>query len=207
MPESIVQVTEGTGKKLHTWQKVIGANTVEDEVVVLGDQYVASYVALTTGAVSFATALSHPMQIMAGASLKVYIRKVIVYQIGLATAASTGTITLTRLTTAGTGGTAVTPNPFESADGASGATAMTLPTVLGTLGVSMAIGQAYFHQTLPTFASGAEPMKIFERDFDRLRNKALVIPAGAANGIAVRLVNGISPATGLVEVHFTESAF
>ena len=78
MAESIVQVTEGSGKKLHTFNRTIGANSVEDEVVLLGENYLASY--MIVAAASAATANSHVLQIMAGASLKVRVRRIEVQQ-------------------------------------------------------------------------------------------------------------------------------
>jgi hypothetical protein len=65
MSESIVQVTEGTGKKLHTNQRTIGANNVEDEYVIPGEYPLATYF-VQANAVSIATAAAHVIQIMAG---------------------------------------------------------------------------------------------------------------------------------------------
>ena len=67
MGESYVNVTEGSGKKLHSWQRTIGANNVEGQVVLAGVPHFASYVSAVQS--STATANSHLVQIMAGASL------------------------------------------------------------------------------------------------------------------------------------------
>ena len=149
MPESVVQVTEGSGKLLHTFQRTIGANSVEDEVVLNGEQYLATY-RIATAQTSVATASSHLLQIMAGATLNVYIRSIRVYQVAMATAAAITVVALFRLTTAGTGGTVMAPQPLDTTDAASGSTSMTLPTVKGTEAANpLDYAEAYWLQTLP----------------------------------------------------------
>lgn len=205
MPESIVQVTEGSGKKLHTFQKTIGANVVEDEVVVLGEAYLADYFVDAAAAISAATANSHLMQIMAGATLNVYIRRIQIWQLGLAATAAIADMGVFRLTTAGTGGTAITPARLDLTDAASGATAMTLPTVKGTEAVAPSWhGSAGFVQTVPT--SGVNPL-LLDLDFSRLRQKSLRIAAGTANGIAVKNITAIAAATVFVHIELMEANF
>ena len=203
MPESLVQVTEGSGKKLHTFQRTIGANSIEDEVTLLGENYLASYTVVA--AASAATGLSHVCQIMAGATLKVRIRRVEVWQTA---ALTTGVITnfqLFRLTTAGTGGGAVTPNPLDTTDAASGATAMTLPTAKGVEGANIAAGYGYAIQTIGA-ATYTNPL-LAAWDFDRPRSKPLIIPAGAANGIAVKNNAAYAGLTVVTMVWLDESNF
>lgn len=201
MAESFVNVTEGSGKKLHSWSRTIGANMVEDELVLHGLSYYASY---TAGGVlvSCATAASHLLQLMAGASLNVYITRIRVYQGGAATTATLGIINIHRLTTAGTGGGAVTPSPLDTSDAASGATAMTLPTVKGTEAAALHLGAHAFMQTTPV--AGGD-LTLFDWDCDRLKVKPWRIPAGVANGIAVKMVSGIAAATAQVNVEFFEA--
>lgn len=206
MPESLVQVTEGTGKKLHTWQKTIGANTVEDEIVILGDQYQATYTVTTGFGIAASTALSHGIQVMAGASLNVYIRRIKVTQVAMATAAVLTDLNLTRLTTAGTGGTVLTTVAFDTTDAASGATAMSLPTVKGTEGTGPWREAVYWLQTMPV-SGGAGTGTVFDFDADRLRSKPIRIPAGTANGLAVKFVTAPAVATCAIEVLFTEANF
>src|SRR5438105_10604816 len=176
MAEQIIQITEGTGKKLHGFDRTIGANLVVDEVVLLGEPYLASYTVLAN-AISGATGAAHVLQIMAGASLKVRIRKIHV-SLQAATAAGFLKIGAKRLTTAGTGGTVVVPDPVDPADAASGATAMTLPTVAGTL------SGGYFW--IPTFnTAAAAPQAGLEEVWTQQPNaKPITIPAGVANGLA-----------------------
>lgn len=204
MAEQIVQVTEGAGKKLHTFERTIGANAVQDEVVLHGEPYLASYVAIG-GSVSVATANSHPLQLMAGSSLNVRVRRIRVWQTGLATTANIYNCELRRLTTAGTGGTVITPNPLDTGDAASGATAMTLPTVKGTEGVLLGWATSYWVQTISASTPTTEPLFVW--DFEFQRTKPLIIAAGTSNGIAVKNIPGIAGAQVVVEVIFNESSF
>lgn len=205
--ESLVQVTEGSGKKLHTWQRTIGANSVEDEYVLIGEQGLAAYGVATGSSVSIATANDHIFQLMAGASLNVFVRRIRVFQTVVATTAALIQFHLLRLSTAGTGGTAITPSPFDSADAASGATFMTLPTVKGTEGVRLGMAAAEVTQTVPTGGSGQAAL-LAEWDFDKLlRTKAVRIPSGAANGICLKNINATAGASVQVEVILTEANY
>ena len=205
MAESIVQVTEGSGKKLHTFQRTIGANNVEDEVVILGEHYLPTYTA-SPGAQSTATAASHLLQVMAGASLNVYIRRITISQLGLATTAAIDELQLFRLTTAGTGGTATTPAPWNTADAASGATAMALPTVKGTEAARILSQGVMFIQTVPTGGPSTAPI-LADWIFDGVHEESLRIAAGTANGIAIKNPTARAAATVLIVVKFVEANF
>ena len=74
MAESFINQTEGSGKKSHTWDRTIGANTIQDEFVLPGEFPYTSYTIFANG-VSIATANDHCLQIMAGASLPVRVRR------------------------------------------------------------------------------------------------------------------------------------
>jgi hypothetical protein len=204
MAESIVQVTEGAGKKLHTFNRTIGANSVEDEVVLNGEPYLATYT-ITTPAVSVATAAAHALQIMAGASLKVRVRRIQMFQIAAATAAVIADFNVLRLTTAGTGGGVVTASPLDPTDAASGATCMTLPTVKGTEGVALDAYNPYLIQTVGASTTMVSPAA--DRMYDLLRTKPIIIAAGAANGICVKVVAGYAAATVRFVVWIDESNF
>jgi hypothetical protein len=206
MAEAFVNVTEGSGKKLHANDRTIGANTVLDEVVILGENYLASYIANSSaGASSTATAASHLLQIMAGASLKVRIRRIEMYQIGPATTAVLMDTRLVRLTTAGTGGTVQTVNVMEPGDAAAGATAMSIPTVKGTEGATMLMSAVYMMQTIGASAQLNEPVLVW--DFDRPRSKPLIIAAGATNGIAIKNVTAVAAGTVYFNVWLDETSF
>ena len=207
MAESFVNMTEGSGKKAHTFQRVIGANTVEDEVVILGEHYLAEYVA-TPAAVSTATAASHLAQLMAGSSLNVYIRSIEIYQLAAVTTAAIDEIDLFRLTTAGTGGTVVTPLPLDTTDAASGATCMTLPTVKGTEAANPIYRiSAQFTQTIATQSGGKQGSLLAFWDFDTLHGKALRIAAGTANGVCIKNITARAAGTVFTVWRFTEANF
>lgn len=204
MAESTILYTPGAGGKIHSFNRTIGANAVEDEVVLLGENYLASYM-VNAIAVSTATANSHLLQIMAGASLKVRIRRIEIWQYAMATTVALMDTRIYRLTTAGTGGTGFTAAPLEAADGAAGAQPMQLPTVKGTEGTLICSGRPYMMQTLGASAQLSSPVLVF--DFDRPRSKPLVIPAGTANGIAIKNVDAVAAGTVVVNVWLDESNF
>jgi hypothetical protein len=204
MAESVVNVTEGAGKKLHTFNRTIGVNSVEDEVVLFGENYLASYT-VDTGNVSTATANSHILQIMAGASLKVRVRRIEVWQYALATAAALMDLRVYRLTTAGTGGTAFAAAPLDTTDAAAGAQPMLLPTVKGTEGILIVTGRPYMMQTIGASNQLSQPIAVW--DFDRPRSKPLIIAAGVANGIAIKNVDAVAAGSIIVNVWLDESNF
>jgi hypothetical protein len=206
---SFVQVTSGVGPKLGTGPLYTeNSNVVQDEKVILGEQYLASYLAtpaFTAGAVTTGTASSHLFQIMSGASLKVRIRRIEIHQVAAATAAVNQQFLLYRLSTAGTGGTVATPAPLDPADAASGATAMALPTVKGTEGTGILTAYGYLIQTIGASTIMPEPIVVW--DFDRPRSKPLIIAAGAANGIAIKNGAAAAGATVQINVWLDEMAF
>lgn len=196
MAEGFINVTEGSGKKLHTFDRTIGANTVHDELVLAGIPYYASYHVVFSG-ISLATAGSHVLQIMAGGSLNVYLMGIVMWQAASATTAAYIEWSIRRLSTAGTGGASTgAPPPLDAADGGSGATAMTLPTVKGTEGSVPWRSASYLVQT--PGAAGAPMLPILEyppRDAARGLYKPIRIPAGTTNGIAFRNDTGHAGAT------------
>lgn len=207
MAESLVAVTQGSGKNLHTFNRTIGTNSVEDEVILNGEQYLATYTVSSQGT-SIATANDHVLQIMAGASLNVYIRRIRVYQLAPATTAALTAMQLIRLTTAGTGGTARTPQAHDSTDAASGATAMTLPTVKGTE-AAVDIDRVTFIpvQTVGAGTTGTQNSLLVDWDFDRLRIKSIRIPSGTTNGLAVKILTATAACTVYVQATFVEANF
>ena len=205
MAETFINVTEGSGKKLHTFDRTIGANSVHDEVVLLGHPYEATYVipVITT---SVATAASHVLQVMAGASLNVYIHSIQLWQIVSATTAGYVEFDLRRITTAGTGGTAVTAVPNDTTDAAAGASGMTLPTVKGTeSGVTLDVMASMFIQTPGVATPAFRP--VYEYVADGKLWKPIRIAAGAANGIAIKNVTAMAGASVAGRVILTEANF
>lgn len=204
MSETFYNATEGSGKKLHTYDKVIGANTVHDEAVVIGEAPLPGFSA-NSPTVSIATANSHVMQLMAGASLNLYVRRIMVYLAGLATTAVNAEFRLFRLTTAGTGGTSTSSPAWDTSLGGGGAAAMTLPTVQGTEGSRMWIGDAQLTQTVS--ATPGKDSLLFDLLFDGAHLPALRVPAGTANGIAFKNVTAVAGATVAINMFWTEATF
>lgn len=197
MAEGFINFTEGSGKKLRTWNRTIGANSTEEQFVIPGEYPTPSYMVYAT-AVSGATAASHTIQLMAGASLNVRVRRIFLHAI----AATVGTVRfeVVRLTTAGTGGTALTVGKMDNGDAAVGATAMTLPTVKGTEG-------AFLWPITVGSAAAAPQSAVNESGWVQHPNsKAIIIPAGTANGIALKC-SGLAATTFDVAMEFTETSF
>lgn len=197
MAESTVGVTVAAtpDKNLHTNSRTIGANTVEDEVTILGEPYLATYSA-TAQNVSLATADSHVIQLMAGASLIVRVHRIVLASVG--GTAGNVRLTLLRLTAAGSGGTVITARPYDTADSASGATAMTLPTTKGTEGVTLGTHVFGF----PDTSSRHEVWEWVAKD----NIKPIYIPAGTANGIAIKN-SAIASVGADIVIEFTEANF
>jgi hypothetical protein len=198
--ESSIAVTQGSGRNVHTNDRTISAVLVQDQFMLPGEFPYATYSVLS-GAVATATANSHLLQIMAGASLNVRIRRITIRQGTPPAAVNANELNIVRLTTAGTGGTAVTPAKADSGDSAAGATAMTLPTAKGTEGVIYKQSPAW----LGTSALPApQPVWLWEQ----LPNtKPIIIPAGTANGIAIKNVGALATATVYIEVEVVETSF
>jgi hypothetical protein len=205
MPSGIVQVTEGSGKKLDTWQRTKGANTVEEQSIVIGEHPLAQYTVSTLTAVSLATANDHLVQIMAGSSNRLRIRRIEVSQMALATTAGINQFALYRLTTAGTGGTSITPQLVDPADSAAGATAMTLPSAKGTEGALLWTGSVVCTQTVS--ATPAMNERLLVLDFDGNRLKPIHVASGTSNGIALKNITARAAATALITVWFDETSW
>lgn len=197
MAESLIAVTEGAGKNTSTWQRTKNSQTVEDQQVVISEPYLAAYTISVTTAISTGTANSHLLQIMAGASNRVLLRRLTVTQIVNAGAATRCVFQLLRLTTAGSGGTAYTPRALDPVDGAAGATAMTLPSSKGTEGNILG--------TWAQLIDGATPavteLPILDIVWADDRTKSPAIAAGTSNGLALKNITAVATAT----VHITAS--
>lgn len=204
MAESIVQVTEGTGKKLHTISYTVGANTVEDEVVLRGPQAWASYSAIG-GTISIGTANDHVLCLNAGASLKVRIVKIHIEQSSNAAAAALASFSVFRTTTAApTGGTAVTPAPFDTSDAASGAAARTLPTAKGTETTELFRIHMPMRQAISTTQTQVDDQWEWQAaDF----SKSIIVPTGTTNGIVIKSNTAVGSAAVDVWFEFVETSF
>jgi hypothetical protein len=196
---SSVQINSAGGTRLATNSYTEGGVTVHDEKTILGEPYTASYV-LGFAAISIATSADHVLQIMAGSSLNVRIRRIRLYQLALAGTASTTPFIIHRLSTAGTGGTAVGARAVDSGDAAAGMTAMTLPTVKGTE------GNFFYRWTMGLYA--AHPIVAPAFEWVQLPNsKPFIIPAGTTNGMAIKVTTGVASATISGWVEADETSF
>jgi predicted secreted protein len=202
--ESIVQVTEGSGKKLHTNSYTVGANTVEDEAVFMGPFPYATYAVVPTTSISVATANDHVLCLNAGASLKVRVHRIRVEQSTNATAVLTGVFQVLRTTTgAPTGGTAYTPASFDTSDAASGAAARALPGVKGTESTVLLQFVLDYRQAL--LATSTQVDDAWE--WTQGTGKPIIIPAGTTNGLVIKTISAIAGATVNAMFEFTETAF
>jgi hypothetical protein len=163
-----------------------------------------SYTCSPAAGISIATANDHTFEVMAGASLNLYIRRIEVYQLVAATTAAFCQFIVYRLTTAGTGGTAQTVTALDNSDSAASATVMTLPTVKGTETFRIWNGTCVVTQTVPV-AGG--PTKLVDIDFDRLKTKANRVPAGTTNGIGLKCITAVAAATVVFNVTWGEANF
>jgi hypothetical protein len=204
MSESSINVTEGSGKRLHAWDRTIGATLVQDQFMLPGEYPLASYETHAIGA-STAVANDHSLQVMAGASNYVRIRRIRVEQLASATTAAICNFQILRLTTAGTGGSVMTPRPWDSGDTAATATSMQVPTAKGTEGVELLRFAIAMRQAVSGTASPADD-PVWE--WAQLPGqKPLIIPAGTANGICVKNTTAVAAATVMVSVEFVETAW
>jgi hypothetical protein len=115
---SSVLVNQGSDVAIRTYGR---SDSTYEWLQSLSEPFTATYTVCPTAAVSTATANSHLLQIMAGASNAVVLRHLLVTQLANAGAATVGQFELRRLTSAGTGGTAVTPGATDPGDAAAGA--------------------------------------------------------------------------------------
>lgn len=194
MAEGFVNVTEGSGKKLHTWNRTISTNDVHDEFVLPGEYVYASYIASFHN-VSIATTNDHLLAIWAGSSLNVRIRRIWLRQFAAAGAANGTAIDVVRTNTTPSGGTAVTLRQHDSADATANCSAATLPGTKGTV----------TGNPLLRFALDALATRPFGSAIDWVQHRAtkpIVIPAGTTNGVALNVVAGVASATltGFVEI-------
>lgn len=200
MADGTLAVTAGSGTYLDMVQRSIGSNTVLQDRTVMGEPAVATYTASTVTAISAATAAAHLFQVMAGASLRVPIRRIQLWQVANAGAATVAQMAIYRLSSAGTGGGVLTPSSLDPADGASGATVMTLPTAKGTEGALLWSGTVTFTNA----AQGAGFGPVLDLSFVDDTVKDMVIAAGTSNGIALKHITGVASVTVIPVVWFGE---
>lgn len=204
MAETFVNVTEGSGKKLHGWDLVAGGNTVVDEFVIPGEYPYPTFTA-DAQTVSGATTGDDLLQVMAGASLKLRIRRVTVNVRVAITTAAEFSVDIVKLTSAGTGGTAVTPRAHDPADSAGATAASGVPNAThGTASFVWRSLRLWPVQTAPAAGIGGGLVAEWvQSPF----GKPFVIPAGTTNGIAIRVQTGRAGVSLEPTIEFVETSF
>jgi hypothetical protein len=176
-------VTAGSGTLLHSVTTSIGGSMVHNEVVTLGEQYLATYTTFFSTAAAAASSDKHPFELMAGASLKLRIREITFWQQAASAAGTMMAFEILRLTTAGTGGTSRAVAALDPADAAAGATLMQTPTAEGTEGAILLVAVYPTVTTLPNLAPAFS--------WKQLPNaKPIVVAAGTSNGIGLSITTG-----------------
>src|SRR5512139_4289122 len=202
MAETSINLTEGSGKRTHGWDRTISSVLVQDQFVLPGEYPYATYVAAASALVPVADC--HVMQVMAGSTNYVRIRRIEMKQIVAGNATAVPVMEIRRLTTAGTGGTSVTPAPYDVGDAASGATAMTLPSSKGTEGTLL--WSSSFVGTNDDTGISVQTLDRFVWEQHRFA-KPIVIAAGTSNGIAVKWATSASTLhTVSISIMFVETA-
>ena len=203
MATSYVSFDEGTTKKVRTFARTDGADTVEEWMYAQSESLFDTY-SVSTQATAGATANSHLLEIMAGAANRVGIKRITIYQVANATGAASFAFDILRLTTAGTGGDAVTALPIDPASGAVGATAMTLASSKGTEGV--AAGGRH-RGAISTTASTVGVNPVLDLRFGENNTKPLYIAAGTSNGIVIKNPGADATVTFDIYVEFVEASW
>lgn len=201
---SYVPITDNAAasRKIRHVQRTDGSDTVEEAAVALSEPFLPTYLIQMNTAISAATANSHLIQIMAGSSLRVGIKRIRVTQSANGTTQQ-NIWEIRRVTTAGTGGTSITPAALDPADTGAGATAMTLPTAKGTESTLLITQNVLTHATAATV--GLNP--VLDIDFTGPNQKIPWIAAGTSNGIVLKNQTASASTTLLIAVWIVEASW
>lgn len=200
MAHAFIMINEGTGKQLGHYDRVVNGQTIYEQKVLQSEPVLATYTVSVTTAASLNVANSHVLQLMAGGTNAMILRRLRVSQAAGVDNSQVVVWQLLRLTTAGTGGTAYTPRALDSADAVADSSAMALPTAKGTESFILWTESTFMWkappgaQTTPTY----RPEMIFELDFTSLITKGIRVPASA--GLALKNITAAPPAGGTVHV-------
>jgi hypothetical protein len=198
--ESTVAVTEGSGKNFHTIATSIGGTTKEDQVVVTGEHYLATYSALAAG-VSTATSASHLAVLEGDGTNYIRLHRIYISQVAAAGAATLAQYQVFRTTTASTTGTALNPRPFDGADtNPYAGRAVTIPGAKGTEGNQL----LHFRHWL-TNSIAAQPNAV--EWVARPDQKPIIVGPATTDGIALKIVTGIASGTVDITLEFSVSSF
>jgi hypothetical protein len=194
--ESVIGITEGSGKSFHTISTSIGGTTKEDQVVILGEAFRSSYTALVTASAVTPSA-AHMIAIEADGTNYIYITRMSMDQVVMAGAATKMQMAGFRTTTAGSGGTSVTARPLDTATSAFGGLIRSIGTK-GTEGVQLLQARIDLLATQPTVALNRP---IWTWEADKITGPIKVGNA-TTDGFVLKVVTGIATATVDISVDF-----
>ena len=161
---------------------------------------------VTTAAVLCSPANSHLIELMAGDTNTLYLRRIALDQVANAATATPGKrlrFSLYSLDTAGTGGTVYTPEPMDPSDDVADATAMTLPSVKGEEGVGGTGGLVWGGAAdVRNPVVGSTGHLLDWRWGEDGLSKCPIIPPGTSNGLAIKNLDADTSATVIIVVEF-----
>lgn len=200
MAESVVAVTEGSGKNFHTNSKSIGGTTKEDQFVIPGEHPIATYTALAAG-ISTATSASHLITIEADGTNYIRIHRLWIQQVAAAGSATLAQLAWFRTTTASSGGSSITARPLDSTDSAFGGVIRTIPTK-GTEGVQL----YQWRMGLSNSAPAAANPNVMEWTA-RTDQKPVIVGPATTDGLALKIITGIASGTVDITIEFTVTSY
>jgi hypothetical protein len=201
MAVSSIGIAEPTAadKYLHAWERTISSVARQDQYTLPGQPAYPTYTAIANG-ISLATSSSHVLFIMAdGTNYTRLLRATVTPTDDVPASASTATIQIVRLSTAGSSGTAVTVGAMDSADTYAG-TVQTLPSSKGTEGALLWQGRLALPSALPVVI----PPPFYEA---HPHAKPIVFGTATTAGIAFKLVTGISSCTVDIVAEFITTSY
>lgn len=200
--ESVIGITEGSGKNQHTITTTWGGTAKEDQVVVLGTGHLPTY-SMNGTAISTATSASHLFALEGDGTNYIHVTRIFVAgSDDVPAAAALVQLQVFRTTTASTTGTALNPRPYDGADtNPWGGRAVSLPGGKGTEGNMLLQGRI----GLGTTATAHPPTwEWIER---KTPSKAIIVGPAVTDGICLKIVTGIASAALDYTVEFTVSSF
>lgn len=204
MGNSYFTIDEGTTKNIATYSRTVDGATVHTQKVMLDEPGFDTYHISVTANVGITSANKHLLQIMAGGTNRVYVRRFQAWQNANATTTGKVQILVYRLTTAGTGGTSYTPAPVDPSSSASGATAMSEPSSKGTEGTLLDHFYGLIHTAITTVGLDNPCL---ERVYDTGRARPIIISAGTSNGIAFKCTSSDATAGFVFSAIISEATY
>lgn len=196
MAESLIAVTEGSGKNWRTNQRTIDSSDVEDLRVVPAEPADPTFTALASG-IATTTSASHLIFIQADGTNYTRIKRIYVEQVAAAGSSTLAQLQIIRTSTAGSGGGAITARPMDTADAYTG-TIQTLPSSKGTEGVTLLQKRLWLPNSI-----AAQPNSWEWVAGEQDNRKPIVIGVTSTDGICLKIVTGIASATVDISITFT----